>query len=1463
MRQLHIAVLVGALLGVGTLLYDIGQTSSVSLSRTTTSRHTTTEDEGTISGERIARVAGPHAHDDATTEDRQVFLNERVIDGQPTLICIDQQRPAFSRDETAALYRALNDAVVDWERELGLNLFTIIDRRASTASQSCTGTNAPEFDVLIRFGNCTRDRSYACYQDDESEPGEPPRRHFKNQTSTKYSAVVYQGGPEPRPDTLKPHVSTIRHELGHVIGLNDYHDGSCWGLRVRSVPTMPPVPLGPAQSFVARDVDRYDNHVSLMLTNGRAMCRSTDISYRDKRDFYEAYQPGALDGVSVSLTKKEGSTPKSLSVRWTLSGMEDLEHNGTHIAVIGRHPTIAAHQAWKVLKAVKLRNRRGDAMTALTLPDDANVDRKEFRVVGLTKGNLRTQGSVIWADPLPSSRATGLGISGTQWLMGDPAYVFGEVWNPDTPQVYVSGSFGSTAACYIAGPGAMKDLTFKWFVYSNTTSPEFSSRNEFEIRFNNHTYTRHVPQLAGETKIGCDSLPTGSGVDRNYLLSVKVTGGTILDEEPLTASGNVRVQKRNHDRTLRFSTPLTASPSTCVSGQTVTVRWALASNSLPATIRLNGVEATSSPATFTCPSEPAGDRNRVYVSALAEDGSGEVVPVTIQAPAPTGVTASTSVTTNAATATLTWNAVPGAASYGLWRSGATSNSSTTNTRHTFERLNPYQAYNLYVWTVNSAGARSANVVKQVTLGARPGVPRTAAPTGLASSGITTTSATLSWNAVPGATSYRVWRSNGQRVTLSSTARSYTFTGLLPSRNYTLMVWAIGNGGLSPYARVGIHTLGPKPATPTGLRPTTSVTATTGTATLTWNAVSGAASYGLWRSGGQNVTTTSTSYTFRNLLPYETYNLYVWAVDSAGRKSTNARASITMPQRPGVARPGSPTGVTTSGLTSSSVTLNWSAGTGVSKYAVWRSNGGSTVRLASSARSYTFRNLTPSTHYTLMVWAEGAGGVSVSKRVSVTTSAPPAPPSAPTGLSASRAATTTVMLRWNAAAGATSYKVKRSGSSRVWTVPSGRTYYTFRGLRAGTSYTLYVQAKNNNGSSAWVSEPSVTVPPWPGVPGIERTHNSLKLTWSSVRGATGYEVKRGYYGTVQTVAPGKTSHTFGGLTSGWSYTLYVRATNAGGKSRWRSQTDTTLLPDPTGVRVSGKTSSSLTLSWTPDSRAIWYQVKRVPGHSATTISESSYTFRGLNANTSYTLYVRVWGGGGWSGWSSTSARTSAASTSTPTRSSLAACLNTTTLDTYASWTSTDSHCGNGGSASALWSDLKAAGVAVGCISHWNNSTRSFDRYQSGGGWSSFRIAYGAILWLNSIGCAAAGGASGASGASAADPPGCADAVQPSSGATAVRVGGSACVIVVGGGAVRVSDGTRTLNLTLSTGRDWLVLAASDFTGSDAGAFQFMDLSSGGWLALDPSDGGELTRYVPTSAAGLSALLDAIVNSASAQ
>ncbi|MFD9130597.1 PHB depolymerase family esterase, partial [Kitasatospora sp. NPDC059571] len=172
---------------------------------------------------------------------------------------------------------------------------------------------------------------------------------------------------------------------------------------------------------------------------------------------------------------------------------------------------------------------------------------------------------------------------------------------------------------------------------------------------------------------------------------------------------------------------------------------------------------------------------------------------------------------------------------------------------------------------------------------RTGLP---APGGLAVTGTNDTSASLSWNAVSGAASYDVYR-NGVLVNTSAvTSTGFTDTGLAAGTTYGYTVAAVDSSGTvgAQSAAVNATTTGTPvqlPA-PTGL----TVTGTTGTsASLSWNAVSGAASYDVYRNGVLVNTSavTSTGFTDTGLAAGTTYGYTVAAVDSSGTVGAQSAA----------------------------------------------------------------------------------------------------------------------------------------------------------------------------------------------------------------------------------------------------------------------------------------------------------------------------------------------------------------------------------------------------------------------------------------------------------------------------------------------------------------------------------------------------------------------------------------------
>ncbi len=255
-------------------------------------------------------------------------------------------------------------------------------------------------------------------------------------------------------------------------------------------------------------------------------------------------------------------------------------------------------------------------------------------------------------------------------------------------------------------------------------------------------------------------------------------------------------------------------------------------------------------------------------------------------------------------------------------------------------------------------------------------------------------------------------------------------------------------------------------------------------------------------------------------------------------------------------PSAPTGVTaTAG--NASVTLTWTASTGATSYNVKRSqtSGGPYTKIASpTAASYADSGLTNGTPYYYVVSAVNSAGESAnSAEVHATPVA--AVPAVPTGVSAAPG-NASVTVTWTASTGATSYNVKRSGTSGgpYTTIASpSTTSYADTGLTNGVPYYFVVSAVSSGGESANSSEVTATPVAPPAAPtGLNAAAGNAQvvLSWTASAGATGYHVKRGTASGgpyTQVAAPTASPYTDTGLTNGTPYYYVVTAVNAGGES----------------------------------------------------------------------------------------------------------------------------------------------------------------------------------------------------------------------------------------------------------------------------------------------------------------------------
>ena len=441
---------------------------------------------------------------------------------------------------------------------------------------------------------------------------------------------------------------------------------------------------------------------------------------------------------------------------------------------------------------------------------------------------------------------------------------------------------------------------------------------------------------------------------------------------------------------------------------------------------------------------------------------------------------------NETSVTLSWTPSSdnvGVVGYQVYRDAAAVGSTATS-GYTVSGLACGKSYLIEVDAYDAAGNRSGKSARVVTTNAcalppAPAPGDTAAPsvpTGVTVSSTTSSSISLRWTASTdnvAVTGYGLYR-DGVSVG-SSTLTNGTFSGLVCGRSYQLAIDARDASG-NRSAQAGIvASTSPCPDTqPPSVPPAlTQAGATETTAWISWGASTdnvGVAGYGIYVAGVRVGSTSSRAYTFTTLACGTTYTVGVDAYDAAGIRSARADLVVATSACVDTASPSTPTGLATSGVTASSVSLAWNASTdnvGVTGYGIYRAG----TRIDSSgSRTYIFAGLACGTTYALGVDAvDASGNRSAPATTNATTSACPAvdtqAPSTPAGLVVSGQTQTALTLSWNASSdnvGVIGYSIYRNGATAGTTLPATRTY-TYSGLTCGTSYTLAVEARDAAGN----------------------------------------------------------------------------------------------------------------------------------------------------------------------------------------------------------------------------------------------------------------------------------------------------------------------------------------------------------------------------------------------------------------
>lgn len=434
-------------------------------------------------------------------------------------------------------------------------------------------------------------------------------------------------------------------------------------------------------------------------------------------------------------------------------------------------------------------------------------------------------------------------------------------------------------------------------------------------------------------------------------------------------------------------------------------------------------------------------------------------------------------------------------------------------------------------------------------------------------------------------------------------------------------------------------------------PNVSIASTYNSAKLSWNKVSGAIGYEIYRSNSStgtytrvaNITSGSTlSWTNSSLLTGTTYYYKIRAVYSGGKYSAYSAVQSVRPMLANAS------GLKASSPTYNSVKLSWNSVPNASGYEVHRAtspSGAYTLIKSTTARSLTDTNLNTGTTYYYKVRAyRTVSGNKVYSDFTAISSAKPVL-TIPGNVKTKASAYNTAKLTWGSVKGATGYNIYRSTSSggeytKVGTT-TGRSYND-NTLEPYTTYYYKIRAyRTVNGEQ--VEGPDSLIKTASTVllkPVIAKSAAALplgiKLSWKAVPGATSYEIQRSTAKTGTYTSIGTTSnltYTDEGLDAGKTYYYKIRACrNTTGTTVYGPYSAIKPAKAPTAVPVSFKAAQALPLgiklSWKGVTGADGYEIHRSTSKTGTytlvgTTSELSFTDEGLEAGKTYYYKVRMY------------------------------------------------------------------------------------------------------------------------------------------------------------------------------------------------------------------------------------------------
>ena len=495
----------------------------------------------------------------------------------------------------------------------------------------------------------------------------------------------------------------------------------------------------------------------------------------------------------------------------------------------------------------------------------------------------------------------------------------------------------------------------------------------------------------------------------------------------------------------------------------------------------------------------------------------------------------------------------------------------------------------------------------------------------------------------------------------SSRRSTVLIGLIAA--LLVVGTAAADGAWLPKRTLSLQrTVAADRVAPTKPRGLTLVSTTESSVTVSWRRSSdrvGVAGYTVYLDGVRigSTAATTTQYAASSLKCGTSYQIAVQAYDFAGNRSSRAAILASTSACVDTQPPSVPGNVAQTNVTSSSITISWTASTdnfGVVGYEVLTDG----VLAGSTASTlFAITSLRCGAMYTIGVRAlDAAGQRSAAASILVATAGCPdtTAPSPPSALTVTSVNQTSVSVRWSPATddrGVVGYSVYRSSAPVGST---GATSYTVGGLSCGASYVIavdaYDAAGNRSARSSTTATTSQCPAPGPAPPGdttppsvpsglavTGATGSTISLRWTASTDNTGVAGYGLYRDNAAAGSVSVTSATFSGLACGRSYDLAVDAYDASGNRSTRGSVvsstapcpDTTPPSVPSGLTQAGVTQSTVGLTWTASSDNVGVAGYGIylAGVRIDSTSSPGYTFASLSCGTTYNAGVDAYDAAG--------------------------------------------------------------------------------------------------------------------------------------------------------------------------------------------------------------------------------------------